>query len=251
MFGKVLAGSVAVVLVVIIAASGAVMQKSTLTWPVMAPTRVLATSPAYTASGWSVASPFGWRPDPQAPGAWELHEGADLAGPMFCDGCSVPPLGDVETVNVGWDAAWGADPLHTGAGVVVDMQLQHPEESGTVLVRYGHLQPYFVWVRTQMCVQTVDCPAYHDTSVGAVSISCPGSVIPLDTRGALRGYAYATPGTCSASIAWPAGFAPDGPTQIVFDQQIVEGRSSSNAAVTFRAQQPPPLTPTPLSTATP
>jgi hypothetical protein len=131
------------------------------------------------------------------------------------------------------------------------MTLQHPEESGAVLLRYGHLQPYEVWVRMQTCTQTVDCPNYQNDDAGDVSVSCPGSVTATDTSGATRGYIYATPGECTASVGWPSDFTPDGPIEITFDQQIAPGESSSNAAITFRAQRPPPPTPTPLPVLTP
>ncbi|MEI7643783.1 MAG: hypothetical protein WCJ55_05660 [Chloroflexales bacterium] len=234
-----------------ILAVSAVLNKSTVTWPVVAPTQVAAGQTAYLATGWTVSSPFGWRPNPENPMEWELHDGLDLAGPMFCDGCAVPPMGDVAVVSVGWDQPYAVEPQHAGAGVVVDMTLQHPEESGTVLLRYGHLQPYQVWVRTQTCTQTIDCPSYQDDDAGDVSVSCPGEVITTDTSGATHSYVYATPGECTASVGWPSDFTPDGPTRVTFDQQIVAGESSSNAAITFRAQKPPPPTPTPLPALTP
>ena len=73
-----------------------------------------------------------------------------------------------------------------GAGVVVDMTLQHPEESGAILLRYGHLQPYQVWVRTQTCTQTIDCPDYQDDDSGSVSVSCPGELVQVDGSSATR-----------------------------------------------------------------
>lgn len=225
--------------------ASAIMNKSTVVWPVAAPTQVAAGQTAYLATGWTISSPFGWRPNPDTPSEWELHDGADLAGPMFCDGCAVPPMGDIEVVYVGWDQPYAPEPQNAGAGVVVDMNLQHPEESGTVLIRYGHLQPYEVAVRTQTCTQTVDCPDYDDDS-GAVSVTCPGELVQLDGSGATHSYLYATPGECTASVAWPSTYTPDGPVEVTFDQQIVPGEASSNAAITFRAQKPPPPTPTPL-----
>jgi murein DD-endopeptidase MepM/ murein hydrolase activator NlpD len=161
-----------------------------------------------------LSSPFGWRPNPDNPGAWELHDGIDLAGPMFCDGCAVPPMGDIAVVYVGWDQPYAVEPQNAGAGVVVDMTLQHPEESGAILLRYGHLQPYQVWVRTQTCTQTIDCPDYQDDDSGAVSVACPGEIVPVDGSGATRSYLYATPGECRASVGWPADFTPDGPVEI-------------------------------------
>lgn len=225
--------------------ASAILNKSTVVWPVAAPTQLAAGQTSYLATGWTVSSPFGWRPNPDRPGEWELHDGIDLAGPMFCDGCAVPPMGDVEVIAVGWDQPYALEPLRAGAGVVVDMRLQHPEEAGTVLLRYGHLQPYQVWVRTQTCTQLVDCPAYQSDSAGAVSVTCPGPLVALDAGGATHRYFYATPGECSASVIWPADLIPDGPTSIRFTQQIAPGISSSNAAITFRAQRPPPPTPTP------
>src|SRR6266508_4128346 len=90
---KALAAAIAVLLIMVIATASAVTQKSMMTWPIVAPTRVAAQNAVYDATGWTVSSPFGWRPDPEQPGTWKLHEGADLAGPMFCMGCEVPPLG--------------------------------------------------------------------------------------------------------------------------------------------------------------
>ncbi len=234
-----------------IVVSSAVLTKSTIPWPVQAPTQVAAGQHDYMATGWTISSPFGWRPQPANPSAWELHEGIDLAGPMFCDGCAVPPLGDVAVVAVGWEQPAAAEPQHAGAGVVVDMTLQHPDEAGPVLLRYGHLQPYQVWVRTQTCTQTVDCPTYQDDAAGTVRVSCLDGVIATATNGATRHFIYATPGQCTASVSWPATFTPDGPLTIMFDQQIVPGESSRNAAITLRAQRPPPPTPTPSPTVTP
>ncbi len=234
-----------------ILAVSAVLNKSTVTWPVVAPTQVTADQTAYLATGWTISSPFGWRPNPDNPGEWELHEGIDLAGPMFCDGCSVPPMGDIEVVFVGWDQPSADEPQNAGAGVVVDMTLQHPEESGAILLRYGHLQPYRVWVRTQTCTQTIDCPEYQDDDTGNVSVVCPSRVIATDTNSATRSYLYATPGDCRASVSWPSDFTPDGSSTMTFNQRITPGTSSSNAAITFRAQRPPPPTPTPLPVLTP
>jgi murein DD-endopeptidase MepM/ murein hydrolase activator NlpD len=124
---------IGLLLLPIIAAS-AVLNKSTVTWPVVAPTQVAAGQTAYLATGWTISSPFGWRPNPDNPGEWELHDGIDLAGPMFCDGCAVPPMGDIEVVYVGWDRPSAVEPQNAGAGVVVDMTLQHPEEAGFVLL---------------------------------------------------------------------------------------------------------------------
>jgi len=247
MLFKIGAALSASLLILVIATVSAVTQKSTLTWPVAAPTRVAATAPDYAASGWSVSSPFGWRPDVERPGQWELHEGADLAGPMFCPGCPIPPLGDVIVTHVGWDQEWSSDPLQEGAGVVVDMTLQHPEESGSILVRYGHLHPYRVYIRTRSCTQTVDCPVYRADSQGSVSVSCPGRVVQVVRSREQRAYAYATPGQCRASVSWPADYLPQGATAITFDQRIVPGAASSDAAITFNAQlppPPPPITPT-------
>jgi murein DD-endopeptidase MepM/ murein hydrolase activator NlpD len=103
---RLLGAPLGIVLILAIASASAVTQKSTLTWPVAAPTRVAAKASDYRASGWMVSSPFGWRPNPEQLGTWELHEGADLAGPMFCMGCKAPPLGDVEIAQVGWDQEW-------------------------------------------------------------------------------------------------------------------------------------------------
>ncbi len=234
---------------VIIAA--ALLNKSTLVWPVAAPTQVVAGQTDYVATGWTISSPFGWRPNPDNPGTWELHEGLDLAGPMFCDGCPVPPMGDLEVIAVGWDLLGAAAPQDAGAGVIVEMRLQHPEEAGTVVIRYGHLQPYLVWVRTQTCTQTVDCPAYRDEAVGTVTVTCPGRVVALGMDGATRRFVAATPGVCRASVNWPGGVTPDGPVEVTFDQQIVPGETSANAAITFRGQWPPPPTPTPTPTPQP
>lgn len=224
--------------------ASAVVNKSTVVWPVAAPTQVSLAQNSYLATGWTITSPFGWRTTPSDPSQWELHDGIDLAGPMFCDGCSVPPMGDLEITNVDWDQPYADDPRTAGAGVIVDMQLQHPEESGTVLIRYGHLQPYRVWVRTQTCTQTIDCPTYQDDSSGSVSMNCAGTVVEESTSGGTSGFVYATPGECKATVNWPVDLIPDGPTEVVFDQQIVEGQSSSNAVITFRAQRPPRPTPT-------
>lgn len=231
--------------------ASAVLNKSTVVWPVVAPTQVATGQTAYLATGWTISSPFGWRPNPDNPSTWELHEGIDLAGPMFCDGCPVPPMGDIEVVFVGWDQASAAEPQRAGAGVVVDMTLQHPEEAGPVRIRYGHLQSYQVWVRTQTCTQTIDCPDYQDDDSGSVAVSCAGELVQVDGSGATRSYLYATPGECRASVNWPSDVTPDGSVMLTFDQQIAPGEAAANAAITFRAQRPPPPTPTPRPSPTP
>ncbi len=235
---------------IIIAA--AVLQKSTLVWPVVAPTQISAHTPTYHATGWTVSSPFGWRPNPEDPSVWEFHEGIDLVGPMFCDGCPVPPMADSLVDRVGWDQPYAPDPRTAGGGVVVEMLLRHPEEAGSVRIQYAHLQPYQVWIRTQTCTQEVDCPAYQDELVGHVQLSCPGDVLRDGVQGAVRSYFYATPGTCRARVDWPEELTltPDGPVTITFDQQILPGSASSNAAITFRAQYPPPPTPEPTAVPT-
>lgn len=235
------------VLLLSIGAASAVMQKSTLAWPVAAPTQVTADESTYLASGWWVSSPFGWRSSVNAPDQYELHEGIDLVGPTFCHGCPIPPLGDVTVTAVGWDDPWADDPLTAGAGVVVDMAMTHQDEAGDLQVRYGHLQPYHVHVRAQSCQQDVDCPDYQRDGAASLSVSCVG---PTVTTGRSRGqvsYAYATSGPCTASVTWPEDYAPEGDLEITFDQQITPGVVSHNAAITFRAQippPPPPLTPT-------
>jgi hypothetical protein len=240
---RLLGALLAIVLILTIATASAVTQKSSLTWPVAAPTRVAAQASDYRAIGWAVSSPFGWRPNPDQPGSWELHEGADLAGPMFCMGCEVPPLGDLEIMRVGWDQEWANDPLRSGAGVVVDMTLQHPEEAGDVRIRYGHLHPYRVYVRTRSCTQTVDCPSYQPDAAGSVSVSCPGRVVETGSGHAEHAYAYATPGSCTATVSWPDNYMPQSQTTVHFDQQIVPGVASSDAAITFNAHLPPPSPP--------
>lgn len=243
--GPVLAGLLLLPMIV----ASAVLQKSTLTWPVVAPTQASATDPSYLVTGWTVSSGYGWRPDPDQPGAWEFHDGIDLTGPMFCDGCSVPPMGDVEIIAVSWDQSYAVEPHRAGLGVVVDMRLQEEAEAGRVIIRYGHLRPYEVWVRTQTCTETVDCPSYRDDAIGAVTVTCRGTVVQM-ADGPIRHYWYATPGQCQASVAWPPDLTPDGPTEVAFDQQIRPGEASFNAAITFRAQYPPPPTPTPTPTPT-
>ena len=230
----------AIVLVMIVLTTSALLQKSTLTWPVAAPTQVARAAPEYFATGWTVSSPFGWRSKGDR---YELHEGIDLAGPMFCHGCAVAPLGDVEVAQVDWDQPWGDDPLRSGAGVIVDMTLQHPEEAGSVRIRYGHLQPYRVHVRTRSCTRTIDCPNYQHDGAGSVIITCPGQLVETSRSSGEASYAYATPGRCTAEVAWPDGYIPQGDTKMGFDQQIVPGAASSDAAITFNAELPPPPTP--------
>jgi hypothetical protein len=127
------------------------------------------------------------------------------------------------------------------------MTLQHPEEAGAILVRYGHLQPYRVYVRARSCTQTVDCPAYSADARAAISVTCPGRVVQIASSRGQRAYVYATPGRCTASVRWPSEYLPQGATTLTFDQRIVPGLASSDAAVTFNAQippPPPPITPT-------
>lgn len=225
--------------------------KSMFPWPVAAPTQVSRATESYAVTGWSVSSGYGWRPNPEQPGTWEFHDGADLAGDPFCDGCPVPPMADVQIRSVGWDQPYAPEPQRAGLGVVVDMTLQSEAETGPVRIRYGHLQPYQVWVRTQTCTATVDCPRYRDDAVGTVTVTCLSTVAQV-ADGAIRHYVYATPGQCRATVQWPRDLTPDGPTTVVFDQQIRPGVASYNAAITFRAQYPPPPpTPTSTPTATP
>ncbi len=231
--------------------ASALLQKSTLVWPVVAPTQVVAGQTAYQAAGWTVRSPFGWRPNPDNPETWEFHEGIDLVGPTFCDGCPVPPVADSVVDRVGWDRPSAPDPLHSGMGVVVEVVVRHPEEAGVMRIQYGHLQSYQAWVRTQTCTQEVDCPYYVDEAVGEVQLHCPGDVVSEGRAGAVWSYRYATPGACRAWVVWPEGLTPEGPVSMTFDQQIVEGEESSNAAITFRAFYPPPPTPEPTVVPTP
>ena len=234
-----------VLIITIVMGSG--LQQSTLAWPVVAPTQVTADDATYLASGWSVSSPFGWRASLDTPDQYELHEGLDLVGPMFCDGCPVPPLGDVTVVGVGWDAPWAEDPLTTGAGVVVDMTMTNQDEAGDLQVRYGHLRPYYVHLRVQSCQQDVDCPDYQRDGAASLSVDCAGPLVETATSRGQVSYAYATPGPCTASVTWPDDYEPEGDLTVTFDQQITPGVVSHDAAITFRAQippPPPPLTPT-------
>lgn len=241
-----LATSLVVLVLLLSTLTSVLSRKSMLVWPVVAPTRVVGDAPSYDASGWTVSSPFGWRPNPDAPGQYEWHDGIDLTGPPFCRGCPIPPMGDVVVTQVGWDQPWSDDPLGTGLGVVVDMALQHPEEAGRVTLRYGHLQPYRVAVRTRSCTRSVDCPRYQADPAGAVSVTCPGRVIEQERSGASTTFVYATPGDCMANVSWPADYAPQGPTTLRFTQQIQPGDAASDAAITFDAElPPPPPTPTP------
>lgn len=249
MLAKLLAALAALALLVVAAAVSAVAQKSTLVWPVLAPTRVTSEDASYAAAGWTVSSPFGWRADPERPGAFALHDGVDLAGPTFCDGCPVPPIGDVVVVAVGWDQA--DDPLNSGAGVVVDMRLRHEEEAGTVKIRYGHLQPYRAYVRTRSCTRTVDCPRYRLDGAARVSLTCAGEVVVTESTRGVTAFAYAAPGTCTARVAWPRGYRARGATVTTFDQQIVPGEYAADAAITFNAEHEPPPTPMPSPAPTP
>lgn len=231
----------------------ALLQKSMFPWPVDAPTRVNASDPAYAATGWRIAQAFGWAPRRDDPGSYELREGIELVGDPFCMGCAVPPPLDIMVTQGGvrWDQEGADDPMTEGAGVVVEFELQHPEESGMlngerIYGLYGHLHPYRVHIRTQSCQQNVTCPDYRNTDAGAVSVTCQGRMVELSRGVGEVSYAYATPGRCQARVRWPARWTPDGPTVVTFDQQISPGRQSSDAAISFRAQEPPPPpTPTP------
>jgi len=244
MLARLVGALAALILLVILASVSAITQKSMLAWPVLAPTQVRADTPGYAAAGWTVSSPFGWRGDPDQPGSFELHDGIDLDGPMFCPGCAIPPLGDVVVAAVGWNRAEAPDPLLAGAGVVVDMHLQHPEEAGTVTIRYGHLQPYRVHVRTRSCTRGVTCPRYALDPAASVRITCAGTLVPTARGRGTASFAYTTPGMCRASVTWPRAYQPRGATTITFDQQIVPGVASSDAAITFNAERLPPPTPT-------
>lgn len=228
------------------------LQKSMFSWPIDAPTRVDSGDAAYIATGWSVASPFGWAANRESPGSYELREGVELVGDMFCMGCAVPPVLDLMVTQDGvrWDQEGADDPMTAGAGVVVEFEIQHPQESGMLdgekaYGLYGHLQPYRVYVRTQSCQIAVSCPNYRNSSNGSVSVTCQGRVVETDRSRGQVAYAYATPGECKATVRWPRNWVPEGPTSVTFDQQIAPGQQSSDAAISFRAQQPAPPTPTP------
>jgi hypothetical protein len=74
-----------------ILAASAILNKSTVTWPVAAPTQVAVGQTNYLATGWTISGPFGWRPNPDSTSEWELHDGIDLAGPMLSAGISPTP----------------------------------------------------------------------------------------------------------------------------------------------------------------
>jgi|GEM_PF-4157868 len=229
-------------LLIPIIAVAAILNKSTVAWPVATPVEV-GVGPDYVATGWSMTSPYGWREDISDPSQYEFHDGMDLDGEMFCDGCRVPTMGDVEIVGIGWDDPSAADPLHAGAGVVVDMMLQHPQESGTIRIRYGHLKPFLVFVRTRSCQETVSCPGKTLDGAADVTVTCAGEVVTITDPprpAGEYGFAYAEPGACTATVTWPAPYLPEGATTFVFDQQIVEGVESSNVAITFDAILPAP-----------
>jgi len=236
---------------------GTLLQRSMLPWPAPAPVRVDAARPAYPAGGWQVAVPFGWVPDPERPGSWMLHDGLLLVGPVFCPGCPVPPIADMRVTEVGWDRPFAPDPLRAGAGVTAEFAVLHPDESGTVqgaplVVRYGRLQPYRVYVRAEACRREVTCPDYAPSDAAAVTVACPGVMVETYAGVGEWHYAYATPGRCTASVRWPDDWTPVGPQQVWFDQRIAPGERSSDAAISFRAEAPPPPpTPTPAPTPIP
>ena len=246
-------------LLAIILVAVMIVGRSMLAWPVETPRR--SGDGAYRAGGWSIAVPYGWGADPDTPGGYRFSEGITLVGEGLCFGCAVPPLADLEVRSDGvrWEDGEGTGPPgRRGSGVVVEAEVQHPEESGDMagaplVVRYGHLHPYYVYVRTQMCVREVSCPTnYEPTDVGVVSVACRGDLVPLPAPFGEQAYAYGAPGTCRASVVWPDDWIPDGPTEVLFDQQIVVGAASSDAAISFRAQAPPPPpAPPPAPTPTP
>lgn len=242
--------AVVVVLCLALSVVGTLLQRSMLIWPAPAPVQVTGQQPRYPAGGWEVALPFGWVRDPANPNRWIMHEGVLLVGPVFCAGCPVPPLADLDVVWVQWDRSEADDPLRAGFGVTVEAHVQHPEESGSLAgaplaVRYGRLQPYRVFVRVEVCQEAVTCPVYEATDAAAVTVACPGRLVTTYSGIGEWHYAYATPGTCTAEVAWPAAWTPDGPVRVTFDQRIVPGERASDAVILFRARMPPPPTPTP------
>lgn len=241
---------VGVVLGLVVMCVGVTLAQSMLTWPVATPRDAQGATP-YRAAGWRVAIPYGWVAEPG--GRYRLHEGITLVGEAICPGCPVAPMADVVVPpdGVQWDPE-SADPWRQGAGVVVTVEVQHPAESGgmdgaPLMVRYGHLHPYRVFLRTQVCQQQVSCPIYEPTDQGIVTVQCAGPLVALPAPFGEYAYAYATPGQCRAQVVWPAGWTPVGPVAVTFDQQIVPGVAAADAAISFRAQAPPPPpTPTPL-----
>jgi hypothetical protein len=247
-----LAGVGALLVLAAVLVAVMVIARSMLAWPIETPRRVQ--DGPYRAAGWSIAVPYGWVADPDDPGAYRFHEGVTLVGEGLCAGCPAAPIADLEVRphGVRWedDANERGPPGRRGSGVVVEAEVQHPgAESGSMngqplIVRYGHLHPYYVYVRTQMCQRDVTCPTYEPTDAGVVQVTCAGDLIPLPAPFGEQVYAYGTPGTCRAQVTWPEDWIADGPTEVRFDQQIVPGSAAADAAISFRAQAPPP-TPTP------
>ena len=254
-------GSILVVLLgvqALVVASTAMLSKHMLVWPVPAPLAHDAAAPAYAASNWRVVSGFGWRADPTDPRQQQFHEGLTIAGPLLCAGCRVLATADVVIRDVRWDEAGATDPNRAGAGVIVEMALRNPDESGMLnpsdgstaplILTFGHLEPYRVYVRTVSCTQTVfgDCADYSDDARGRVDVVCQARVVRQPGAGARRTYTYATPGACTATVSWPAPvpggvtYAAEGPTTIRFDQRIRSGERAQDAAITFSAQRIPP-----------
>lgn len=219
-------------------------QESTLTYPVPAEYTPESGDDEYFAYGWYETSPYGWRlyVDPQDPNQsdlWEFHDGLDLAGPGFGYGAPLVSMLDGDVAYVGWMGG-----LEEGAGQAV---VYGNEDAGFRLL-YGHLQNYKAWVRA------TDSRSKKGIAGVSVSVSCPGEVFPAEQgiTGADGVYEvdYASPGQCLAHVSWPAGWEPDSPLEISFDQQIDSAAGiSHNALVQFFAHRPATPTPTPSPTA--
>lgn len=271
-----------VALLAVIAAPGAIFQHTTAAWPVPLDSRP---GDGYTASGWIVTSPFGWRSSPLT-GNPEFHDGIDIASPdgrcPLGPNCPVASIFDGIVRYVGWDQGTAREPAAAGGGQVVIVSSGDDE----IETLYAHLAPYQLHVQLQGRIDDSygrydDYSEYREIGHGelsptadaaAIALWCAGDAPTFQPvrNGATVTFLYDRPASCRASVLWPQrgdgweGWIADDPpagadgnATLAWQTPLPPGRDPASAAqrragdtaLRFRAHltpPPPPPTATPV-----
>lgn len=270
-------------LLVIMAALGAVWQHTAVAWP--APL-AMRDSDTYAATGWMVTSPFGWRRNPVT-GAVEFHDGIDIASPdgrcPFGFRCPLASVLDGTVRYVGWDQSSASDPVAAGGGQIVIVS----SGNDAIETLYAHLEPYRLHVQLQGRIvdsdgRYADHADYAEIGAGELLPGLDAAAIELWCRddmpafqatrsGATVTFLYDRPASCRASVIWPRrgdnwrGWIADDPPADAAGRATLEWstplsppghapdavRRAGDVALRFRAHlEPPPPTATPVMSPT-
>lgn len=264
--------SVLVLLVLIIAAvTGAVIQTSTLVWPVP----LAADGSDYVAGGWRISSRFGWREQPD--GRMEFHDGLDVIAPVdracpFGYHCGIAAMVDGQVQYVGWDQAGARNPERAGGGQLVTVANGQDDHE----ILFAHLEPYRLYVQLQGRIDDAygrydaardyapigDGARMPDLDDGTIALTCAGDMptfVPTRTGPGTVTFLYDRPADCSTTVTWGqrgdgwAGWVPDVPhdSTLTWKTPIILGQRAEDVALRFRAHLvPPPPPPTVTPTAT-